>query len=160
MTASAHLRNSWYRPPARESSSFSISACDRFSRLPRGPMRASTKSGMTILVSKAIPSIHLGPYGTGKCTRRGGTEALRLDVDRNVVRRHHPDFHHVRVGDGDATIRPVLSGVVVRGMARIVRHAVDHDGTAGLPAIAAGAAQILVVGIRDLDRQEEIAARV
>src|SRR6185436_11105391 len=99
-------------------------------------MRASTTSGMTMLVSKKSPrsiSVFVGPGsvpdgGTGGLTAAFLDEptavfltSLRLDVDPHVVRRHHPDFHHVRVGDRDATIRPVLGGVVVRRVARIVR---------------------------------------
>ena len=50
-TASAHLRNSGYRPPWPESSSLAISCCERCSRLPLGATRASTRSDDRIVVS-------------------------------------------------------------------------------------------------------------
>ena len=43
-TASAQRRNRGYRPPWPESRSLSSSPWERFSRLPRGPTRASTNS--------------------------------------------------------------------------------------------------------------------
>jgi hypothetical protein len=76
------------------------------------------------------------------------------------IRRHHPDFDHVGVGDGDATIRPVLRRIVVRRVARIVRQAMDHDRATRLPAVAARVFHVLVVRVGNLDREEEIAARV
>src|SRR5471032_3709385 len=71
-TASAHLRNSGYRPPCPESSNLAISCCDKCSRLPLGATRASTMSDDRIVVSTGYP--------------------LRIDVDRDVVLSSHPHF--------------------------------------------------------------------
>src|SRR3984893_949344 len=102
-TASAHLRNKGYSPPCPESSNFAISCCDRFSRLPFGATRASTMSDDRIVVSTR----HL----------------LRIDIDRNVVLGAHPDFDHVGVGQGDASIRPVVRLVIRRRVLRRIREA-------------------------------------
>src|SRR5580700_4575961 len=80
-TASAHLRNSGYKPPWPESRSLAISCCERYSRLPLGATRASTSSEERIVVS---------------------TQHLRIDIDRDVVQSAHPHFDHIRIGQGDA----------------------------------------------------------
>src|SRR5271167_1341318 len=106
-TASAHLRNKEYKPPWPESRSLAISCCDRCSRLPLGATRASTMSEERIVVSTRHP--------------------LRIDVDRDVVQGAHPHFDHVRVGQGDAAVRPIIGGVIGGRMLQRIGQAMNHD---------------------------------
>src|ERR1700684_3063147 len=99
-TASAHLRNKGYRPPCPESSSFAISCCERCSRLSLGATRASSKSDDRIVVS----------------TR----SLLRVNIDRNVVLGAHPHLDHVRIGQRDAAIGPIVRLVVRGRMVRLI----------------------------------------
>src|SRR6185437_12215525 len=124
-------------PPCPESRSFSISACERFSRLPRGPTRASMNSESTTLLSM-----------------------LGKDIDRRAVAGEEPYLDHVGVGDGDAAVGPVIVLVVPGGVLQAVRQPVDHDRAAGLPVVHARTLGVLGVGVRDLNGQEVIAARI
>src|ERR1700726_498207 len=139
-TASAHLRNKGYRPPCPESSNFAISCCDRCSRLPLGATRASTISDDRIVVSTR----HL----------------LRIDVDRNVVLSAHPDFDHIGVRQGDASVRPVVRLVIRGRMLGRVGKAMDHDRAPRCPPHLACAQFILLIGVGHLDGQKEVAAGV
>src|SRR5580658_7429127 len=140
-TASAHFRNSGYRPPWPESRSFAISCCERCSRLPFGATRASTMSDDKTAVLTRLA-------------------CLRIDVYRNVVLGAHPDLDHIGVGQRDAAVRPIVGGIVIGRMLQVVGQAVDHDQTARLPAVLARPGLVFLVWVRDLDGQEEIAARV
>src|ERR1700730_778416 len=131
-TASAQRRNSGYRPPCPVSRSLSISLCERFSRLPLGPTRASTNSEKSLLT-------------------------LGQDVDRHVVGCEHPDLHHVGVRHGDAAIGPVVVAIVVRVVLQQVRQTVDHDRAAGIPVPCPRPLQILRIRVRHLDREEVVA---
>src|SRR5580704_15614019 len=139
-TAREHLRNKGYRPPCPESSNLAISCCDRYSRLPLGATRASTKSDDRIVVSTR----HL----------------LRIDIDRNIVWRAHPHFDHVGIGQGDAAIRPVVRLVIRRRMFRYVGEAVNHDRAPGGPPIFVRTQLVLFVGVGHLYGKEEVAARI
>src|SRR6202163_2379140 len=134
-TASAQRRNSGYRPPCPVSRSLSISLCERFSRLPSGPTRASTNSGKSLLT-------------------------LGKDVYRHVVGCEHPDLHHVGVRHGDAAIGPVVAAIVVRVVPQLVRQTVDHDRAAAVPVPCPRALQIQRVRVRHLDREEVVAAGI
>src|SRR6202044_1012604 len=103
-TASTHLRNKGYRPPWPESSSLAISCCDRCSRLPLGATRASTMSDdkTAVLTRLAL---------------------LRINVYRNVVLGAHPDLDHVGVGQRNATVGPVIRGIVIGRMLQVVGQA-------------------------------------
>src|SRR5882724_2453530 len=139
-TASAHLRNKGYRPPCPESSSFAISSCDRCSRLPLGATRASTMSDDRIVVSTR----HL----------------LRIDIDGNVVLGAHPHFDHVGIGQGDASVGPVIRLVIRRRMLRRIGEAMDHDRAPGRPSILVRAHFVLLVGIGHLNGEEVVAAGI
>ena len=105
---------------------------------------------------------HGSPQGPGarpSCTGGVFVES-GFDVDRRVVRHEHPDLEHVRVRDRDAAVGPVLRRVVVEALARLVREAVQHDRAAGLAAALARARHVVRARIRDLHRQEVVAARV
>src|SRR5262245_6964679 len=85
---------------------------------------------------------------------------LRTDLDRRVAFRQQPDLHHLGVGYRDAAVGPVTARIVLWWVARVVGQAVDHDSAAGCPAIAARAGYVGIVGVGDLNRQEEIAAGI
>src|ERR1035438_3077988 len=139
-TASAHLRNKGYRPPCPESSNFAISCCDSCSMLPLGATRASTKSDDRIVVSTR----HL----------------LRIDIDRNIVLRAHPHFDHIGVGQGDASIRPIIRLVIRRRMLWRVGEAMNHDRAPGRPPFLARTLFVAFVGVGHLNGQEVIAAGI
>src|ERR1700686_4485335 len=139
-TASAHLRNRGYRPPCPESSNLAISCCDRCSRLPLGATRASTMSDDRIVVSTR----HL----------------LRIDIDGNVVLGAHPHFDHVGIGQGDASISPVIRLVVRRRMLRRFGQAMDHDRAPGRPPILVRTHFVLLVGVGHLNGKEVVAAGI
>src|SRR5436853_198769 len=86
--------------------------------------------------------------------------ASRKDVDRRVVGCEHPDLHHVGVRHGDTAIGPVVVAVVVRVVLQLVRQTVDHDRAAAVPVPCARALQVLLVRVRDLDREKVVAARI
>ena len=67
---------------------------------------------------------------------------------------------HVGVRDGDAAVGPVAALVIARRVLQLVRQAVDHDRAAGVPAVAAGVLDVVVVGVGDLDREEVVAAGI
>src|SRR5450631_886180 len=139
-TASAHLRNSGYRPPWPESSSLAISCWERCSRLPFGATRASTKSVERIVVSTRHP--------------------LRIDIDRNIVLGTQPHFDHIGIGQCDAAVGPIVRCIVIRRMLRHIGRSVDHDGPARCPSIFSRPQFVALVRIAHLDGEEEIAARV
>src|SRR5258707_9656395 len=139
-TASAHLRNKGYRPPCPESSNLAISCCDRCSRLPLGATRASTMSDDRIVVSTR----HL----------------LGIDIDRNVVLGAHPHFDHIGVGQGDASIRPVVRLVIGCRMLRRIGVAMDHDRASGRPSVLACTHFVLLIRVGHLNGKEVVAAGI
>src|SRR5882724_4780508 len=139
-TASAHLRNSGYRPPWLESSSLAISCWERCSRLPFGATRASTKSEERIVVSTRHP--------------------LRQNVDRNIVLGAQPHLDHIGIGQGDAAVGPVVRRIIGRRMLGHIGQSVNHDGSARRPTIFSRPQFVVLVRVAHLDGKEIVAARV
>src|SRR5882724_963970 len=140
-TASAHLRNSGYRPPWPESSSLAISCWERCSRLPFGPTRASTMSDDRIEASTQ----HL---------------FLGIDIDRNIVLGAHPHFDHIGVRERYAAVGPVIRLIIRRRVVRRVGETVDHDGAAGSPAFPVRPQFVLLVRVGDLNGEKVVAAGI
>src|SRR6186713_2948454 len=99
------------------------------------------------------------PWGSPRRKIRGSCE-LRQDFDGRVIWDEEPDFEHVGVRYGNAAIRPVAALIVARIVLQLVGQAVDHDGAAAVPVIAPGVLYVRFVGVRDLHREEEVAAGI
>src|SRR5262245_26173274 len=94
--------------------------------------------------------------------KRGGrtkSRTLRTNLDRRPVIDELPDLVHLVVGHRDAAVGPVEPLMRVSDPARRVRQPVDHHATARRESGPAREVQVLLVRVRDVQREVEAALR-